>query len=55
LTIQPATGSVILSWPGGTLQSATDISGPWGDVSGALSPRTNPVAALQEFYRLRLQ
>jgi hypothetical protein len=55
LTIQPLDGSVVLSWPGGILQSATNLSGPWGDLSGAASPRTNPVAAAQEFYRLRLQ
>jgi hypothetical protein len=55
VTIQALAGNVILIWPGGTLQTATDLSGPWGDVAGAISPRTNPVAAPQEFYRLRLQ
>ena len=55
VTIRSLTGSVILSWAGGTLQTATDLSGPWGNVSGAPSPRTNPAAAPQEFYRLRLQ
>ena len=48
-------GKIILSWPSGTLQSATNVSGPWGDVSGAASPCTNPASASQEFYRLRLQ
>lgn len=55
LAIQSQPGSVILNWPGGTLQSATNVSGPWGDVNGAVSPRTNPVSAAQEFYRLRFQ
>jgi beta-glucanase (GH16 family) len=55
LSIQSQAGSVILNWPGGTLQSATNVSGPWGDINGAVSPRTNPVSAAQEFYRLRLQ
>ena len=55
LTIRSAPESVILSWPGGTLQSATNMSGPWSNVSGAVSPRTNPVAKAQEFYRLWLQ
>jgi beta-glucanase (GH16 family) len=55
LAIQAAAGSVILSWPGGELQSATNVSGPWSTVSGAISPRTNPVANAQEFYRIRLQ
>ena len=47
-------GTLILNWPAGTLQSATNVNGPWGDVSGATSPRTNPAVASQEFYRLRL-
>ena len=55
LTIQSITGSIVLNWPGGTLQSTTNLGGPWGDISGATSPRTNPVAAAQEFYRIRLQ
>ena len=54
ITIQPLGKSVILSWPAGTLQSATNITGPWGDVSGA-PPRTNPAIAPQEFYRAKLQ
>ena len=48
-------GSVILSWPGGTLQSATNLGSFWSNVSGATSPRTNAVTASQEFYRLKLQ
>jgi len=48
-------GEVILKWPGGVLQSAINVSGPWGDVGGATGSCTNPAAALQEFYRLRLQ
>ena len=55
VTSQALAGNIILSWPGGTLQSATNVSGPWGDVSGASSPRTNVAAAAQEFYRLKLQ
>jgi beta-glucanase (GH16 family) len=53
--IQYTDGNVILSWPGGTLQSATNIVGPWADVSGAASPLTNPAGASQEYYRLRLE
>jgi beta-glucanase (GH16 family) len=55
VAIQYVDGNVILEWLSGTLQSATNISGPWGDIGEATSPRTNPVAASQEFYRLRLQ
>ena len=55
VSVQASARNVILSWLGGTLQSATNVSGPWVDVSGATSPRTNPAAAAQGFYRLRLQ
>jgi len=55
LTLQSQGGNVILSWPAGTLQSATNVAGPWGIVGGAESPLTNPAAAPQEFYRLKLQ
>ena len=55
LTIEPLTQNVVLSWPGGTLQSASNLNGSWNDVSGAVSPHTNPMTTTQEFYRLRLQ
>ena len=55
LAIQALAGSVILSWPGGTLQSTTNLSDPWSNVSGAISPRTNPVSNSQEFFRVKLQ
>lgn len=55
VTIQPLAGSVVLQWPAGTLQSATNLGGPWNNVSGAVPPRTNPTVAPQEFYRVRLQ
>jgi hypothetical protein len=55
LSIQFSGGDAILTWTGGTLQSATNVSGPWDDIIGATSPRTNTPAAAQEFYRLKLQ
>lgn len=55
VTIQPQPGRVVLNWPTGTLQASTNITGPWGDVMGAVPPRTNPAVAPQEFYRVRLQ
>ena len=55
IAAQALGGKIILSWPGGTLQSATNVSGFWGDVIGATSPRTNAMAAAQEFYRIKLQ
>ena len=53
LSIQLLGTDMILTWPGGTLQSTTNLSGPWDDVSDATCPWTNPAAAPQEFYRLK--
>lgn len=53
LNVESEANRIILNWPEGTLQSATQVVGPWNDVGGATSPRTNPTAATQEFYRLR--
>jgi hypothetical protein len=55
VNIQPLAGSVIVDWPVGTLQSATNLQGPWGDVSGAVPPHTNPTTAPREFFRIKLQ
>ena len=54
IAIQPVGGKVILNWPTGTLQSATNATGPWGDVSGAVPPRTNVANLPAEFYRAKL-
>jgi beta-glucanase (GH16 family) len=53
ITLQAAGGEIVLNWSAGTLQSAPDLSGPWNDVPGATSPRTNPASVSREFYRLR--
>ena len=55
ITAQLADGNVILSWPAGTLQSATSLVGPWINVSGATTTRTNSMSAHQEFFRIQLQ
>jgi len=52
---QVTSTNIILSWPYGTLQSATNIIGPWADVSNASSPYTDTADQPQRFYRLRLQ
>ena len=55
LGFQPVAGGLILTWPGGTLQSTTNLTSPWSDVPGSTSPRTNPLSKSQEFYRIRFQ
>jgi len=54
-SVRTLSGSVILNWPYGTLQSATNILGPWTNVNGAASPYTNTPAGPQGFYRIQLQ
>jgi hypothetical protein len=55
LNIQATGNQVILTWPQGTLQSAGQVTGPFGDISGATSPYTNTVSVTQQFYRVRIQ
>jgi hypothetical protein len=48
-------GSVLLNWlPGATLQSATNVSGPYTDVIGATPPYAVPTTGSEVFYRTRL-
>ena len=54
LSITPSTGAVILNWSGSFfLQSATNVTGPYTDVSGATAPYTNSTSGAQKFFRLR--
>jgi hypothetical protein len=46
--------SVSLTWPVGTLQSASLAAGPYADVSGASSPYPHPSTGAPTFYRVRL-
>jgi len=44
----------VLSWSGSyLLQSATNVSGPYGDLTNAASPYTNSLSLPQEYFRLR--
>jgi beta-galactosidase len=55
LSIHPTAGALILNWPFGTLESATNVAGPWSVVSNATAPYTNFLSGPQEFFRVRLQ
>jgi hypothetical protein len=55
LNIASSGNSLVITWPTGTLQSSTNVSGPYTNVSGATSPYTNTVPAKQLFYRAQLQ
>ena len=54
-SIRTASGNLVLNWPYGTLQSATNVFGPWINMSGATSPLTNAPNTPQQFYRVLLQ
>jgi beta-glucanase (GH16 family) len=55
VTIQPSPpGSIILNWPAGVLESATNPTGPWQPIGGP-SPLTNPALQPEQFFRLKLQ
>ena len=55
MSVQASSGSLILDWPFGALQSATNVTGPWNDVFAASPPYTNIPNEPQEFFRVRLQ
>jgi hypothetical protein len=38
LSLQTSGNSLVLNWSSGTLQSATNVLGPWYDIGGAASP-----------------
>ena len=54
LAIAQVGGQQIVTWPtsASTLQSSTNVAGPYGDVSGATSPYTNSVGPVK-FFRLK--
>ena len=55
LTIARSGSNVVLSWPVGTLQSATAAAGPYNPVGGANSPYTNAPSQTAQFYRVKVQ
>jgi hypothetical protein len=55
LSIARSGGSVVLSWPNGTLQQSTNVGGTYGDVIGATNPFTNAISGTQRFFRVKVQ
>jgi hypothetical protein len=55
VSVQALSGNLILNWPFGTLQSATNLAGPWNNLTGVTPPYTNTPGQAQEFFRIRLQ
>jgi hypothetical protein len=55
LYLQPSPGNVILTWSPGTLQSATNVTGPYADIPSAASPYTLPAFEQQRYFRVRVR
>jgi beta-glucanase (GH16 family) len=55
LSLLPSSANLTLSWPAGTLQTATNVAGPWNDLSTATNPYSVTPTEPQQFYRLKLQ
>jgi hypothetical protein len=46
-------GNLQLNWSSGTLQTATNLAGPFTDIPAATSPYTIMTTNTQQFYRVR--
>jgi hypothetical protein len=46
-------GQLRLEWVGGTLQTTTNVAGPWSDLPGAVSPYLQPTTNPAQFFRVR--
>ncbi len=46
---------VIVTWPVGTLQASTNVTGVYTNVPGATSPLTNNIGGRATFYRVKVQ
>jgi hypothetical protein len=55
LSIAQYGNKLVLTWPFGTLQSATSLTGTYGAINGATSPYTNAVGNSPQFFRAKLQ
>jgi len=55
LSVVRSGNDIVITWPTGTLQSSTNVSGAYLDVSSATSPYTNSMTGPARFYRARLQ
>ena len=55
LSIVSSGSNIVITWPVGTLQSSTNVIGPYVNIIGATSPYTNSVVGTQRFYRAQLQ
>jgi PKD repeat protein len=55
ITIQRAGNQVQLTWTDGVLQSATVVTGPYTNITGAVSPYTVPSLEATRFFRVKVR
>jgi fibronectin type 3 domain-containing protein len=55
LSVQPTSDGFTIDWPNGTLQSTTNLTGPWQDVTGATAPFAVTNSLPMQFFRVKVQ
>lgn len=55
LTIALKASQAQLSWASGTLQTAVQLTGPYTNITGALSPYTLPLSGTARFFRVQVK
>jgi hypothetical protein len=55
ITYQVSGGNLLLTWSQGTLQSASQVSGPYADIPGATSGYSVPLSGAGKFYRVKVR
>jgi hypothetical protein len=55
LTIQVSTNGLHLAWPAGVLQSSGNVTGPYTNVTGAMSPYTVAQSGVSQFFRVKVR
>ena len=55
LSVAQSGTKLVLTWPFGTLQSASLVNGNYNPVNGATSPYTNAIGSSPQFFRVKLQ
>jgi hypothetical protein len=53
-TVRQEGARVVITYPSGTLQSATNVAGPWSEVEGAASPYSTLRFPSEGYFRTRL-
>jgi len=54
ISITLSSTNVSVSWPAGTLQQSSDLTGPWTDLPGVPSPYHPSTTAAATYYRVKL-